>query len=657
MPHKQGTGVIRGIVSEDGFPAQKRVTLLDRTNLRKLATVVSGVDGDYAFSGLDPSTDDYMLFAVDDDREVDTDYKDPIIYDRVQPLNAVMGAAQTNEWFYLAQSKNMRSAFVAMLSSPNGDPNQMSSWTSYGASVWINLGAENPERAGLGGLPVIPHMGSFSSDGDVIASAHKGLKHDLINFSTQTASLEWVIDLDTVSGNPAYYNMVYNSNADANEIISPTFSITGNNNANNLGAASMVGYVSNRRAIVAGYNVYGTSQTTLDMPFSAHLNANGTSGASMEYILPPEITGKVHIVASLAIASSTVMSKLYVNGQMVASRYLTANRPSYTDNNRRWVSILAGSLVANQSAQIRNYSNVRVNTLIASSYDYLFTDADASAHYDALFNTARTPQMPLETGYKYAVKLARPYSYYPLDEGEGIDGLITCVEHCGTGTVLSRVGATTGLAIADESIVLGRSLLKFSGGGLLSAPTTHHLPIGDALTMAWVAAPEAAIPSSVETLYRKFATRASSGSTVIVNTYHFALCRDTSGRWCIESGVSDILTFETLPELNVQHHYAVTIDFAIGEAKLYVDQSLIETVQIWWKAPIPRAHATRTVWNSTVETWSHYIAIGVKHVIVSNNLDFATATSYRGVFGQLSLHPYIMSDRQIEDLHDFLDVM
>lgn len=42
----------------------------------------------------------------------------------------------------------------------------------------------------------------------------------------------------------------------------------------------------------------------------------------------------------------------------------------------------------------------------------------------------------------------------------------------------------------------------------------------------------------------------------------------------------------------------------------------------------------------------------------STNLQTGVAQNfYNGVFGQFSAHPYLLSDREIEDMYDFLDVL
>ena len=41
MPHKPGVGAIFGITAEDGVAAQKRVALMDRSNLKVVATTTA----------------------------------------------------------------------------------------------------------------------------------------------------------------------------------------------------------------------------------------------------------------------------------------------------------------------------------------------------------------------------------------------------------------------------------------------------------------------------------------------------------------------------------------------------------------------------------------------------------------------------------------
>lgn len=659
MPHKPGTGAIRGIVSEDGFPARKRVTLLDRTNFRQLATLVSGVDGDYVFSGLDPNTDDYMLFSVDDDREPETNFKDPIIYDRVQPINTAMSVRQVNDWFYNAQKNDMRAAFVPILATSSGNPNDVDSGSGYGATRWQTIGSAQLDGTYLGGSPVLPQLGKLLNNNSML------LMYPLVSHSegnyygspSNQLSLEWVIDLDNVTGNPALYFAPLFKYVGANVPMEANLTPS-STSGSDPGVQGYIGYISNRRTIQVGYNGSAGSSGMLSNPFSENLGGIGSATNMLEYLLPAELVGTtVHLIATIAVGSSTVATKLFVNGVKVAEKFLNHQRYVYTGTQVANTLILAGSKNADIEAsytnrQLSKHTTGKIKTSLAALYYKYLSEAEVQAQFNALFNTERNPIVPTESGYPYLVKMMRPFLYIPMSVAPAEDNSITVPQDIGYFGSFSQNSTSNNVKLADTSIVVGRSLLSFEGGSLLNIRRNlQNVPARNAVSFAWVAAPTTGTPSATEVLFRhEFFVHNSTYASAFA--YHsWGLDRSVAGLWQIRYGST--ITFDTPPEVGVQHHYAVTIDFVVGEAKLYVDGVLVEVKKGNYSPISPSANQVYAYVSSQQMNYYANLSIGS-----STNLQTGVAQNfYNGVFGQFSAHPYLMTDREVEDMYDFLDVL
>ncbi|MFZ4537179.1 hypothetical protein [Propionivibrio sp.] len=96
MPHKPGIGAIFGIVAEDGVAkVDSPVRLYDRTTGQLVRAVTTNVDGGYVFSGLDETTSDYMVLAVDNDG---ANKKNALVYDYITPMPAAQGESFDGNW-------------------------------------------------------------------------------------------------------------------------------------------------------------------------------------------------------------------------------------------------------------------------------------------------------------------------------------------------------------------------------------------------------------------------------------------------------------------------------------------------------------------------------------------------------------------------------
>ena len=665
MPHKAGIGVIRGIVSEDGIPSQKRVTLMDRTNLRRLSTIVSGADGDYTFGGLDPETDDYMIFSLDDDKEAGGNYKDPIIFDRVRPVSAVIGARQMGEWFYLAQKQGLRASYVPILASPNSNPNSINSGSGFGASNWFPVGANQIDGRNMTVVPVIPNLSNVKLESSVAACYATSEPNYLSNYNTwSVVSLEWVIDLNDVSGNPGLFHLPWNR-----YYYSPAIATSGSHkvsaSSSFYGVNGYIGYIPGRRAIQIGYNNNSNdAEYILGSPFSQALNnISSYSSQILEYILPAELASTtLHIVAVIVQGSSTVMSKIYVNGVKVAEKYLTASRPVSTSERMVHHLMLGGSLASgktlNTEVAFGDFTNaIQKTSLAALYYNKNFTDAEVLEHYNALFNPDRTPTIPTDTGYMYEVKLRRPFIFFPLNESIAENGSLSVVEDGVAKWSLGRVTISNTITNTETSIVLGRTLLDFNNGALANtAVSTAFAPASDGVSIAFVASPKIATPAKSETLFQHSNRAANDYNCYFAVSW--GVYRNTLGKFQVSYGST--VTFNTLPEVGVQHHYCFTLDIPSGTAQMYVDGILVETInQSLGRIAQYSTQAEYYVGTYDQAKFSGVVTIGASYSPGTKPVAayLNPETHYTGVFGMFSAHPYVMTELEVENLYDFLDVM
>lgn len=653
MPHKPGTGAIRGIVSEDGFPAQKRVTLLDRTNFRQLSTIVSGVDGDYTFSGLDTTTDDYMLFSVDDDREEGSQYKDPIIYDRVRPVEAAMAPRQINDWFYLTQSRNILAAFVPITASKGSTLNSLDGTSGFSSSRPLLVSGQQLDGSYITKSPVIQQLGNVRFNNCIVAIPMNIQSHSMTTLNPIT--IEWVLDLSQVSGNPVIYHSVSADHSSSSSVLTSEYNEGTTNDA--TGVNAYVGYISNRRTIQMGYNTQFGTSNTLHLPFSDALSSNSSfSDRTVEYVLPENLLGTtIHIMAVIQQGSGSVKSCIYINGTLAAEKFLTATRNNYSSTSLLHIMSIGGSLKTNGTRAIYGeYTNADHKTSLAAIYNKIFTANEVLEHYNALFNTQRTPVTPKETGYQYAVKMLRPFIYFPMNEAETESGALSVAQHITNKPTLSRTTAQGTVKPTLTSYVLGRTSLSFNNGALTAYNTlSPPLPVNGAASIAFTAAPASAtVAGTSETIFK--VVHASYNSTFgdSINA-SWSVYRNASGKWVVQLGST--IVFNTLPEIGVEHHYAIVVDRHLSLAKLYVDGVKVEEIAMAIGG-FPNNTARAAFYSGQYmfnvrNQWS----IGASLNIGTNTVD--AATFYKGVLSNLSIHPFAFSDDEVEDLYDFIDVM
>lgn len=195
MPHKSGTGAILGIASEDGLPSQKRITLIDRSDMRVLNRVVSDEYGAYAFNGLNTDTDDYLIFAVDDDGETK---KAAIIFDYIRPIPAHSGSSFFANWEVMALKKE---PIVSILAKTSGDSSDVDEFP-FGVGVDAALCIGFSKDVNLPTItPAAYHIPTLGLNKSAIGRQAQNNKSLMINAEPRNIafSAEWVVDLSTVT--------------------------------------------------------------------------------------------------------------------------------------------------------------------------------------------------------------------------------------------------------------------------------------------------------------------------------------------------------------------------------------------------------------------------------------------------------------------------
>ena len=186
MPHRPGIGAIMGIVSEDGVASQKRVTLMDRSNLKVVARTTSDENGAYLFNGLNPDTNDYLVLAVDDDGNP---AKEAIIHDYIQPIPAYQGATFMGNWEKRMQSYYPASGWAGVFDAA-GAPVGVSSTGYVTSGPSVTFGGESL-------TPGAPHLGSILVAGSSIGFNPRTIDNRMYK-NPLRCTMEWVFRRSSV---------------------------------------------------------------------------------------------------------------------------------------------------------------------------------------------------------------------------------------------------------------------------------------------------------------------------------------------------------------------------------------------------------------------------------------------------------------------------
>lgn len=515
MPHKIGIGAIMGITSEDGVATQKRVTLMDRSNMSIVAKTTSNENGGYAFNGLNAETNDYLVFAVDDNDPK----KQAIIYDRIQPIPGYQGSTFMGNWHKLAMLNDPISGWMGLMA--NSYPILVSSASGFGGIYDFSAPSLTPGAPHLSSLNLNAGYASFNCRPVVLENPTKG-------------SLEFVF---SKSGSGTFYfNAIMGQSSGAN--FTNDF-ISGGNYA---GPILAITYNSTNKTITLSHRVVG----------SLYL------GDSWVSLITFDVSGYADVIHVAATIEFGLEAKLYINGSLVSTAAI-----STATSMAAQVQIIGLLISSSYGAPPSWKRSCTANIAVPMFYYGVLTANEIAARYQALM----IGSTPLATGYEKEIVLDSPVCYYRLsDPGETNylnDWLTISTPARRQLTIVNKAGMT----FSENSPVVGSSGIRFNGASGARSNFASSISNYAEYSIEFIASFDLANPATNEYIAGVYNTSES---------LLFGVYRGTNGKFNFLD--STLRTFETLPATGTKKHYVFTLNKITREAKMYVDGVLVETI-------------------------------------------------------------------------------
>ncbi|WP_395146965.1 LamG-like jellyroll fold domain-containing protein [Moraxella atlantae] len=610
MPHKAGNGAIFGIVSEDGVPSQKRITLMDRSNLSIVAKTVSDNDGAYAFTGLNPDTDDYLAFAVDDTGDTT---KKPIIYDKIRPISAHMGGLYWANWYLLSMSHEPLVQLLGV--TDNASTNNFVLTGGAGRHYWGSFGDilpnQNTVTQGAASLPTTQLLNG------ALARWTKDQDNALINQPANAVTAEWVLDLSTVGSDVAV------------ALVRVHVSVHYNNTDGLAYAATLL---SLQYAYTTGtvklYRHDGTNGNNILWSNYPHSKLS----LCCEYVLPTAQRREVVHIAGAVLYGDT--AALYVNGQEVARANLASTNTKAGNYYTPRMFALIGSPNKNAPPVGIGFP-ASYTTGVVAFYGRALSSAQIKANYDALVKDT----LPQVTGYVKAVVQDYPSYLYLLNEP---NDLLVCVDRLRpnnlTDTAVKKVKLAQ-LSASTDTIVKGGGGTVFGGGGMRSDNVFASPQSPRFVTVEFIAKPTSNSVSDWQMLI----SHADKNGTV----YFEVRRHNRTGNWVLawrESGAEYLANFAAAIDISAIHHYVFTVNKATGEARLYIDSAIVETVSV-----------TKLNFDNpeSPTTEPETLSIGGR---VDGSLT-SVSYPYYGYLAAVAIYPFVLTDGQIKAHYDARDTL
>ena len=541
MPHKPGIGAIFGITSEEGVAAQKRVVLVDRSNLSIVAKTTADASGGYTFNGLNPDTNDYLVFAVDDDG---SPLKEAIIHDCIQPIPAYQGATFIGNWEKRAMSGDPISGFFGLLDQ-NGSPIEISGHTPYFEGSGVTYGQTSL-------TPGATHIPATALDD---CSLGFGARTSFGIFTKPTKiSLEWVFRRSSVStarhagvGLFTYFSGF----SDADNSYGFTF-----DHDHNSSIAAL--HYNPADAKLRAYNQNGGLYTG---PWGGWREI-----ANVDLSTYPD---DVHVVLAMTYANTAV---LYINGAPVATVSLGGqNAVPWRANGDCWPmgTAIFGNIDDSGTAKVLGrHTTVLSGPVVA--YDRMLSAQEVLDRYNDLM----VGTTPAETGYAKEILLDHPRYYYRLREPDGTSGRFAdwLTQSAGNRRALTIYNSPD-IDYAQSSPVVGGSAVKFNGAaaarGDFSIETSSSRR---ELSFAFIIEPTVALPTANELIVGNHNTAEVMMTAVFRNTAGELVLRTREG------GIDTDYTFTTALAAGVRKFVVITLNKGAAKAKMYLDGTLVETL-------------------------------------------------------------------------------
>lgn len=543
MPHKPGIGAIFGVTAEDGVAAQKRVVLMDRSNLTVVRRTTGDVDGAYVFNGLNADTDDYLIFGVDDDG---SPTKEALIRDKITPVPAHQGATFLGNWHILAQRKRPIAGFAGDYSYGQ-TPQPRLPYASRKGWVDVSTGADGPTDVFSSLTPGAPQKGHVWLGG---GKRHYYPRYGTYNIAgiyqnPATVAGEVVAELKT-----DWEIVLWNSRASGGPLSSGDFA-----------------------AYVAGIK-YAHSTKTLSIILGIFDYSDPTFANSKATRLTYNVSALSEMVAHHFMFDAVFADrvKLWVNGALQVTQSITGTNSTvyssslYTLN--KGCSVL-GAANANNPL-LCQASNARI--AVGMFYDAPITDADATVHYNALM----VGSTPIVTGYAREIITYAPELYFRMNDPDATNGIRS--DYLMDNVTYDRpfmIGAASATFGVATPVIGGAGIRFQSGVGVRSNYVGGGTSNPYEFSICALIKPEVATPSAIETIL----TLTDSGETIFAG-----LLRNTSGQLYLQyragsTNITHVFTGTTL-STSAFSFVVATLDKVAQTAKLYINGSLVETLSI-----------------------------------------------------------------------------
>lgn len=525
MPHRQGIGAIYGIVTEDGAPARKRIVLMDRTTLSVVARTVSDENGAYAFTGLNPDTNDYLALAVDDDG---APCKEAICHDYLQPVPAHQGATFWGNWGKRALRDYPVAGWMGTADGGGAIHGLTTPIIQEGSAVAL---AQSITQGA-------PHLASLDLTAASIAfAARPDNKRSLI--APLCVSLEWVF---ARGENPIG---VLATSARANQSIT----------TNAFFCALAVLHYDPATQRITAYN--------------NNNNSSSSSGASRKVwqdwreIGFTDLSGAGEVVHVVLTIEYGFEARLYVDGALAEVFLLAGQNDKITYAQNCVGALVFGEKQDNVNQEVFN-SPATARTGSFLIYEAVLpAEAVAARYADLMVGTS-----PAETGYAKEVLLDAPLYLYRLNEADAAGGFADWL----TDDVLRvmQVFSPEKIATSQAAPVTGQSAARFNGGaaktdfGVMQSASQYELTFD-----FWLTLNEA--PTAMQYIV---------ANTDVNNNVYSGVSVGADGKLTLhtrESSAAKTVTFAPALAAGVTKHVAVTLDKRSRTARLYLDGALADT--------------------------------------------------------------------------------
>ena len=613
MPHKLGVGAIKGIVSEDGVVSQKRLLLIDRSTLKVIAVTESNEGGGYIFNGLNADTDDYIVVGVDDSQDVAGDYKQAMVFDRVKPFSAHIGSIFYGNWYFVAKSKDPIAAWFGDFdSSVNqrpivlGNSRALSRTNENGFSTY-----QLPTFVGA------PHIATLTTSLSnlIFYSASDGGHHS--RTTAKEFTLETVIVKSRCTGNVAVG--AYNAVGDY-----PYLNAEFNDYHNTKAPAPAINYIKSTDRL----NVYAYST---DLALAAGMVADYTTTYMSNIDLSP-YGDVVHIIVAYKLGDDM---RLYINGELVNTVSLLSTGLNIDGKRQPPLGIIVSRDAVQQAPQRSSVADMTGGVGAIAWYDQKLTAASVYEHYQALIlgTTAKVSGVCAE----YVVD--HPLYYFRLND----TGANNYFEQAGVGAGYfnkrraAQIFNPSAITYQVPSLGLGGLATRFNGGGARNV-YGYSPNNSTGYSMAFIAKFDSAAPSANELI----AAVTDSGNNVERGVY-----RTTANKFYVQD--TTYRTFTYAIDYDNLHMYHVVIDKVKGEARLYVDGNLVETITTD-KSALSAYSGHNTL--SSADIRNGFSIAGM----VPTSLN-SIANPFKGVLGEVAFFDKILTEGRIQAHYKALELI